>query len=110
MVAKGHDFKNLTLVGALNPDSALFSQDYRASERLFAQLMQVAGRAGRAAQKTDGNKSEVLVQTRYPDHPLYHALIGHDYQRFANDVLEERRQAGMPPYIFRLCYGLRQNN
>jgi primosomal protein N' (replication factor Y) len=100
MVAKGHDFKNLTLVGALNPDSALFSQDYRASERLFAQLMQVAGRAGRAAQKEGGNISEVLIQTRYPDHPLYHALMAHDYDRFADDLLEERQQAGMPPFIY----------
>ncbi|CAN5870682.1 primosomal protein N' [soil metagenome] len=100
MVAKGHDFKNLTLVGALNPDSALFSQDYRASERLFAQLMQVAGRAGRAAQKEGGNISEVLIQTRYPDHPLYHALMAHDYDRFANDLLEERQQANMPPFIY----------
>jgi primosomal protein N' (replication factor Y) len=65
MVAKGHDFKNLTLVGVLNPDTALFSQDYRASERLFAQLMQVAGRAGRAGQNKDGNESEVLIQSRY---------------------------------------------
>ena len=70
MVAKGHDFKRLTLVAALNPDAALFSQDYRASERLFAQLMQVSGRAGRTAQKEGGNMSEVLIQTRYPDHPL----------------------------------------
>jgi primosomal protein N' (replication factor Y) len=100
MVAKGHDFKNLTLVGALNPDSALFSQDYRASERLFAQLMQVAGRAGRAAQKEGGNISEVLVQTRYPDHPLYHALMAHDYDRFADDLLEERQQAAMPPFMY----------
>lgn len=100
MVAKGHDFKNLSLVAALNPDSALFSQDYRASERLFAQLMQVAGRAGRAAQKEDGNPSEVLIQTRYPDHPLYYALMAHDYDRFANNLLEERQQADMPPFMY----------
>ena len=100
MVAKGHDFKNLSLVAALNPDSALFSQDYRASERLFAQLMQVAGRAGRAAKKEGGNISEVLVQTRYPDHPLYHALMAQDYDCFANDLLEERQQAAMPPFIY----------
>nr|WP_315481831.1 primosomal protein N' [uncultured Undibacterium sp.] len=100
MVAKGHDFKNLTLVAALNPDSALFSQDFRASERLFAQLMQVAGRAGRAAQKEGGNASEVLIQTRYPDHPLYHALMAHNYQGFADDLLEERQQAAMPPFIY----------
>ncbi|QOY94425.1 primosomal protein N' [Massilia sp. UMI-21] len=95
MVAKGHDFKKLTLVGILNPDTALFSQDYRASERLFAQLMQVAGRAGRA-----GAASEVLVQTRYPSHPLYGAVVRHDYDRFAGSLLEERRQAGLPPFMY----------
>ncbi len=100
MVAKGHDFKRLTLVAALNPDAALFSQDYRASERLFAQLMQVAGRAGRAAQKEGGNASEVLVQTRYPDHPLYHALMSHNYPDFAKDLLDERQQAHMPPFMY----------
>ncbi|MFZ6770171.1 primosomal protein N' [Undibacterium sp. Di26W] len=100
MVAKGHDFKYLTLVAALNPDAALFSQDYRASERLFAQLMQVAGRAGRAAQKEGGNLSEVLVQTRYPDHPLYHALMAHNYPDFAKDLLDERQQAHMPPFMY----------
>ena len=100
MVAKGHDFKNLTLVGVINPDTALFSQDYRAGERLFAQLMQVAGRAGRAAQKEGGCRSEVLIQTRYPQHPLYQALKSHDYPRFAADCLLERKQAGLPPFIF----------
>ena len=95
MVAKGHDFKKLTLVGILNPDTALFSQDYRASERLFAQLMQVAGRAGRA-----GLASEVLIQTRYAAHPLYAAVVRHDYDRFAGNLLEERRQAALPPYMY----------
>jgi primosomal protein N' (replication factor Y) len=100
MVAKGHDFKNLTLVGILNPDTALFSHDYRASERLFAQLMQVSGRAGRAAQKEGGSVSEVLIQTRYRQHPLYGALMAHDYDRFANELLEERRMAGLPPFLY----------
>ncbi|MBD8532027.1 MULTISPECIES: primosomal protein N' [unclassified Massilia] len=95
MVAKGHDFKKLTLVGILNPDTALFSQDYRASERLFAQLMQVAGRAGRA-----GLASEVLIQTRYAQHPLYAAVVRHDYDRFAMNLLEERHQAALPPYMY----------
>lgn len=95
MVAKGHDFKKLTLVGILNPDTALFSQDYRASERLFAQLMQVAGRAGRA-----GTPSEVLVQTRYAQHPLYGAVMRHDYERFAGNLLDERRDAGLPPFMY----------
>lgn len=100
MVAKGHDFQRLTLVAALNPDAALFSQDYRASERLFAQLMQVAGRAGRRAQAEGGNASEVYVQTRYPDHPLYHALMAHNYRHFAADMLAEREQAQLPPYMY----------
>jgi primosomal protein N' (replication factor Y) len=100
MVAKGHDFKKLTLVGVLNPDTALFSQDYRASERLFAQLMQVAGRAGRAGRAEGGSDSEVLVQSRYVSHPLYAAVARHDYDRFAGSLLDERRQAGLPPYMY----------
>ncbi|KQN73343.1 primosomal protein N' [Duganella sp. Leaf61] len=100
MVAKGHDFKKLTLVGILNPDTALFSQDYRASERLFAQLMQVAGRAGRAGRTENGSQSEVLIQTRYPQHPLYGAVVNHDYDHFATALLEERAQAALPPYLF----------
>ncbi len=100
MVAKGHDFKKLTLVGILNPDTALFSQDYRASERLFAQLMQVAGRAGRAARAEGGSVSEVLIQSRYVAHPLYSAVVNHDYDRFASSLLEERRQAALPPYMY----------
>ncbi|MGZ5199629.1 MAG: primosomal protein N' [Telluria sp.] len=100
MVAKGHDFKKLTLVGVLNPDTALFSQDYRASERLFAQLMQVAGRAGRAARDEGGSEPEVLVQTRYATHPLYSAVVRHDYDRFAGGLLAERKQAALPPFMY----------
>ena len=100
MVAKGHDFKKLTLVGVLNPDTALFSHDYRASERLFAQLMQVAGRAGRAGLSADGSSGEVLIQTRYPHHPLYQAVIRHDYDGFAGELLDERRQAHFPPFMY----------
>ncbi len=101
MVAKGHDFQRLTLVGVINPDTALFSQDYRAGERLFAQLMQVAGRAGRAA-GTDASTpaSEVLLQTRYPQHPLYRAVLAHDYVGFAHSTLGERRAAGLPPFAY----------
>ncbi len=104
MVAKGHDFQRLTLVGVINPDTALFSPDYRAGERLFAQLMQVAGRAGRAAVERGSDaqerRAEVLVQTRYPQHPLYRALLAHDYPGFAAATLEERRSAGLPPFVF----------
>jgi len=95
ILAKGHDFPNLTLVVALNADSALYSADYRAPERLFAQLLQVAGRAGRA-----GLPVEVLIQTQYPRHPLYLALAQHDYPGFARTLLAEREQAGFPPYLF----------
>jgi primosomal protein N' (replication factor Y) len=95
MLAKGHDFPKLTLVGVLGADSALFAADWRAPERLFAQLMQVAGRAGRAELK-----GEVLIQTQYPDHPLYAALVAHDYPGFAAELLREREQAGFPPYAF----------
>jgi len=93
MLAKGHDFPKLTLVGAVGPDAALFAADWRAPERLFAQLMQVAGRAGRA--KLAG---EVLIQTQFPEHPLYAALVRHDYPAFAAQQLKEREQAGFPPY------------
>ncbi len=99
MVAKGHDFQNLSLVGVLNPDTALFSQDYRSAERLFAQLMQVSGRAGRSGAREGGNAPEVLVQTRYPGHPLYQSLAAHDYPGFAATALEERQQAGLPPFV-----------
>jgi primosomal protein N' (replication factor Y) (superfamily II helicase) len=95
ILAKGHDFPNLTLVVVLNADSALYSADYRAPERLFAQLVQVAGRAGRA-----GLPGEVLIQTQYPRHPLYLALAQHDYPGFARTLLAEREQAGFPPYLF----------
>jgi primosomal protein N' (replication factor Y) len=97
MLAKGHDFHNLTLVCVLNPDSALYSGDFRASEKLFAQLAQVAGRAGR------GNKpGEVLVQTAFPEHPLFRALRAHDYDTWAATLLAEREQAGFPPFVFQV--------
>lgn len=93
ILAKGHDFKRLTLVGALNVDGALYSADFRAAERLFALLMQVAGRAGRAAEP-----GTVLIQTQFPDHPLFEALQRQDYEAFAATQLAERKQAGFPPF------------
>lgn len=92
MLAKGHDFPNLTLVGVIDTDSALYSPDFRASERLFAQLMQVAGRAGRA-EKT----GEVLIQTAFPQHTLFDALRSQDYVRFADELLSERQTMHFPP-------------
>lgn len=93
MVSKGHDFMNLGLVAVLNPDAALFSQDFRAPERLFAQMVQVAGRAGRHS-----GKGLVIVQTDYPEQPVYQALLRHDYEGFANAQLALREAAGLPPY------------
>lgn len=98
MVSKGHDFTNLGLVGVLNADAMLFSQDFRAPERLFAQLMQVAGRAGRDGQ--DGRQGHVMIQTGYPEQPVYEALKRHDYARYATSLLAEREAAGLPPYSF----------
>ena len=98
MIAKGHDFRRVTLVAAINPDGALYSVDYRAPERLFSLLMQAAGRAGRDASM--GAHSEVWIQTHQPGHPLYAALKNYDYPAFAQSQLQERRQAGMPPFSF----------
>lgn len=95
ILAKGHDFPNLTLVAVLDPDGALYSADFRASERLFAQLVQVAGRAGRA-----DKPGEVLVQTAFPEHPLFAALRRHDFEAWAQQVLAERDQAGFPPFVY----------
>ena len=96
MIAKGHDFRRVTLVAAVNPDAALFSSDFRAPERLFALLMQAAGRAGRDA--AQGAASEMWVQTHHPQHPLFVALKAHDYPGFAAQQLAERAQAGLPPF------------
>ena len=93
MLAKGHDFPRMTLVGVLGADNALYSAEFRATERLFALLEQVAGRAGRGAVA-----GEVLVQTDFPDHPLYKALIAHDYDRYAQALLAERRSLDLPPF------------
>jgi primosomal protein N' (replication factor Y) len=96
MIAKGHDFRRITLVAAVNPDGALFSSDFRAPERLFSLLMQAAGRSGRDAAL--GAQSEVWIQTFQPAHPLYAALKMHDYPAFAQQQLLEREQAAMPPF------------
>jgi len=96
MVAKGHDFRRIGLVAAINPDTSLFSSDFRAPERLFALLMQAAGRAGRDAAR--GTTSEMWVQTWHPKHPLYQALGRHDYAAFAASQLQERASAGLPPF------------
>lgn len=93
MVAKGHDFRGVTLVAAVNPDNGLYSSDFRAPERLFALLMQAAGRAGRS-----GLDSEVWLQSSQPEHALYAALKRHDFAGFAALQLAQREQAGLPPF------------
>jgi primosomal protein N' (replication factor Y) len=96
MVTKGHDFRRVTLVAAVNPDTALFSSDFRAGERQFALLMQAAGRAGRDAEQAAA--SEMWVQTWHPRHALFAALRTHDYAAYAERLLAERRGVGLPPF------------
>ena len=93
MLAKGHDFPHLNLVVVLNADNSLYSADFRAPERLFAELMQVSGRAGRA-----DSVGEVWLQTQQPEHKVYQALVAQDYSTFAKAELIERREMSMPPY------------
>jgi primosomal protein N' (replication factor Y) len=95
MLAKGHDFPFLTLVGVLDADNALYSPDYRASERLFSQLMQVSGRAGRS-----NIKGEVLIQTAFPNNPVFEAIKKHNYESFVQILLKEREQMELPPFSF----------
>jgi primosomal protein N' (replication factor Y) len=95
MLAKGHDFPKLTLVVVLDADNALYSTDFRASERLFSQLMQVSGRSGRSS-----IAGEVLIQTSFPNHPIFQAVKTHNYELFANSILVERASIDLPPFSF----------
>ncbi len=93
MLAKGHHFPNVTLVGMLNADHGLYSSDFRASERMGQLILQVAGRAGR-----EEKEGEVLIQTHHADHPLFKPLLKHDYPGFAKTLIEERQQTELPPF------------
>lgn len=95
MLAKGHDFARLNLVIVLNADGSLYSADFRAPERLFAELMQVSGRAGRA-----DKPGKVLIQTQLPEHPVFVAVKAQDYAVFAENELNERQMFAMPPFGF----------
>ena len=95
MLAKGHDFARLNLVIVLNADGSLYSADFRAPERLFAELMQVSGRAGRA-----DKSGKVLIQTQLPEHPVFAAVKAQDYAVFAENELNERQMFAMPPFGF----------
>ena len=93
MIAKGHDYPAITLSVVLDADQALFSASYRASERLTQTLLQVCGRSGRG-----DRAGEAIVQTRFPEHPLMQALSHRPYREVADDLLQERKLLGFPPY------------
>lgn len=93
MLAKGHDFPQVTLVGIVDSDSRLFATDFRAAERFAQLIMQVAGRAGRGSKP-----GRVLIQTHHPDHPMLQTVLAHDYPAFTRMALNEREVAGLPPY------------
>jgi primosomal protein N' (replication factor Y) len=95
MLAKGHHFPDVTLVGIVDIDQGLFSADFRATERMAQLIVQVAGRAGRAEKP-----GQVLIQTHHPDHPLLQTLLHEGYAAFARAALEERRQAQLPPFSY----------
>lgn len=95
MLAKGHDFANLNLVVVLNADGSLFSSDFRAPERLFAELMQVSGRAGRAEKA-----GKVVIQTQLPEHAVFQAIRQQDFAQFATPELAQRQQFALPPFGF----------
>ncbi len=97
MIAKGHDYKSVSLVGVIDADASLFSQDFRASERLFAQLMQVAGRAGRSE---DAGESKVIIQTNYPEAVAYKHLKNADVDGFLEELKNERQLVGLPPFSY----------
>jgi primosomal protein N' (replication factor Y) len=99
MIAKGHDYQNIGLVAVLDADSRLYSADFRAAERLFAQLVQVAGRAGRSG--TDGEKGgEIYIETQYPESPVFQFLLRHDVDGFLRFTANEREEAKLPPYSY----------
>ena len=105
MLAKGHDFPHVTLVVVLDADNALYSPDFRASERLFSQLMQVSGRAGRGKIKGD-----VLIQSVFPNHNLFESLKAHDFDSFSNQLLNERKSMGLSPFSYNAVFMVKSKN
>lgn len=93
MLAKGHDFSNLSMVGILDIDGGLLSTNFRATEYLAQLLIQVSGRAGRS-----GEQGEVAIQTRYPDHPIFNYVLSNRYTQYASSILKDRQRAAMPPF------------
>lgn len=99
MIAKGHDYQNIGLVGVLDADGRLFSQDFRAAERLFAQLVQVAGRAGRSGKEGQAS-GNIYIETQYPESAVFQYLIRHDVDGFLSHTAKERQEAGLPPFSY----------
>lgn len=93
LLTKGHDFPNVAMVGIVNADQGLYSNDFRATEVLFQQILQVSGRAGRRQQQ-----GKVYIQTHFPEHPCFQWLKQHDFDAFADDLLSERQAALYPPF------------
>ena len=96
MLAKGHDYQNIGLVCVLDADARLYSNDYMAPEHLFAQLVQVAGRAGRFG----GEPTQILIETRYPDDPVYRYIKTFDLAGFMEHLMSIRQEAGLPPFSY----------
>lgn len=105
MLTKGHHFPGVTLVAIVDVDSGLFSIDYRATERLAQTIIQVSGRAGRAEKL-----GRVVLQTRHPDHPVLNTLLQEGYHHYAQIALEERKQAGLPPFAYQALLRVQGNN
>ena len=99
MIAKGHDYQNIGLVAVLDADSRLYSADFRAAERLFAQLVQVAGRAGRSGTKGEAG-GDIYIETQYPESPVFQYLLRHDVDGFLAFTAKEREEAKLPPYSY----------
>ncbi len=99
MIAKGHDYQNIGLVGVLDADGRLFSQDFRAAERLFAQLVQVAGRAGRADKEGQAS-GDIYIETQYPESAVFQYLLRHDVDGFLSHTANERQEARLPPFSY----------
>ena len=99
MIAKGHDYQNIGLVAVLDADGRLFSQDFRAAERLFAQLVQVAGRAGRSGKEGQAS-GDIYIETQYPESAVFQYLLRHDVDGFLSHTASERQEAGLPPFSY----------
>jgi primosomal protein N' (replication factor Y) len=99
MIAKGHDYQNIGTVAVLDADSRLYSQDFRAAERLFAQLIQVAGRAGRSKQH-DQATGDIYIETQHPDAAVFQYLLRHDVDGFLSFTAKEREESGLPPFSY----------